>query len=80
MRQDKAETRSRVRINTVLTGEPAMLLENWKRRGIINSYTDGVIQALRAFDLKVTEQDLKRFQLRSLKDIDARARLTKASL
>jgi len=47
-----------------------MLLENWKRRGIINSYTDGVIQALRAFDLKVTEQDLKRFQLRSLKDID----------
>ena len=70
MRRKKEETGPRVRINTVVTGEPAKWLADWKRRGIINSYTDGVIQALRAFDLKVTEQDLKRFQLRSLKDID----------
>lgn len=64
------ETGTRVRINTVVTGEPAMWLEDWKRRGIINSYTDGVVQALREFNVKLTEQDLKRFQLRRLRDFE----------
>jgi len=66
----KAETGPRVRINTVVTGEPARWLEDWKRRGIINSYTDGVIQSLREFNVKLTEQDLKRFQLRRLRDFE----------
>lgn len=60
----------KVRINTVITGEPAMLLEDWKRRGIINNYTDAVVQGIRAFDARVTEQDLKRFQLKRLKNFE----------
>lgn len=70
MRREKAETSPRVRINTVVTGEPARWLLEWKRRGIVKSYTDAVIQALCAFNQKVTEQDLKQVQLRSLRDVE----------
>ena len=49
----------RVRINMVVEGEPAEWLNEWKRRGIITGYTDAVIQSLRAFNEKITEQDLK---------------------
>jgi len=59
-----------VRINTTVTGEPAEWLEEWKRRGLVTSYTDAVIQALRAFKEKVTEQDLKSAQLKNIKNID----------
>jgi len=66
----QAEIGPRVRINTVVTGEPAKWLFEWKRRGIISSYTDGVIQSLRAFNQKVTEEDLKQVQLRSLRGVE----------
>lgn len=55
--------RPRVRINTVIVGEPARWLIEWKRRGIVTSYTDAVIQAFRALHEKITEQDLKVMQL-----------------
>jgi len=58
----------RVRINTVITGEPAKWLTEWKRRGLITSYTDGVIQALKAYNEKITEQDLKLIQLKNFKN------------
>lgn len=51
-------------------GEPASWLEEWKRRGLITSYTDAVIQALRAFKEKITEQDLKIVQLRNMKNFE----------
>lgn len=54
---------ARIRINTVITGEPAKWLDEWKRRGLVNSYTDAIIQAIRAFNEKVIEQDLKSAQL-----------------
>jgi hypothetical protein len=44
-------------------GEPAAWLNEWKKRGLVTSYTDAVIQALRALNEKVTEQDLKSAQL-----------------
>jgi len=69
-RREKSETHPRVRINTVVTGEPARWLKEWKRRGIINSYTGAVIQALRTFNQKVTEQDLKQVHLRSLRNVE----------
>jgi len=53
----------RVRINTVIVGEPARWLIEWKRRGIVTSYTDALIQAFRALHEKITEQDLKAMQL-----------------
>ena len=56
----------KIRINTVIMGEPAALLNEWTRRGLVTSYTDAIIQALRVFNEKVTEQDLKSAQLRNI--------------
>ena len=38
-----------------IEGEPAAWLNEWKKMGLITSYTDAVIQALRALHEKVTE-------------------------
>jgi hypothetical protein len=51
-------------------GEPALWLNEWKNRGLITSYTDAVIQALRVLRDKVTEQDLKSAQLGNINRIE----------
>jgi len=51
----------------MVEGEPAAWLNEWKRRGLITSYTDAVVQALRALNEKVTEQDLKSVQLGNMR-------------
>jgi len=56
--------------NTIIVGEPAKWLDDWKRRGFITSYTDAVIQALRALNAKLTEQDLKSAQLGNMRKIE----------
>jgi len=48
-------------------GEPAAWLNDWKKRGLVTSYTDAVIQALRVLNEKVTEQDLKSAQLGNIR-------------
>lgn len=53
----------------LIDGEPAEFLTELRRRGLITSYTDGVIQAIRLFKEKVTEQDLKLVQLMNMKNI-----------
>ncbi len=58
----------KVRINTIIQGDPAEWLLEWKRRGLVSNYTDAVIQALRAFHEKVNEQDLKTTQLQNLRE------------
>lgn len=70
MREKKVETGISVRINTVVTGELAKSLVEWKNRGIIKSYTDGVLQGLRAFGQKLIEQDLMLAKLRSLQSLE----------
>lgn len=60
----------KIRINTTVTGEPARWLSEWKRRGLVTSYTDAVIQALRFFNDKITEQDLKSAQLENIKQAE----------
>jgi hypothetical protein len=60
----------KVRINTVVIGEPAKWLNEWKRRGLVTSYTDAIIQALRTFNEKLTEQDLKSAQLGNMQRIE----------
>lgn len=60
----------RIRINTVVIGEPARWLNEWKRRGLVTSYTDAIIQALRTFNEKVIEQDLKSAQLGNIQRYD----------
>jgi hypothetical protein len=59
--------KARVRINMTVEGEPAAWLNEWKRRGLVTSYTDAVIQALRTLNEKVTEQDLKSAQLGNMR-------------
>jgi len=61
---------SKIRINTVVIGEPAKWLIEWKRRGLVTSYTDAIIQALRTFNEKLTEQDLKSAQLGNIQRIE----------
>ena len=61
---------TKIRINTTIEGEPAKWLIDWKRRGLVTSYTDAVIQALRAFNEKITEQDLKFSQLGNIKQTE----------
>ncbi|MCW4010021.1 MAG: hypothetical protein NWF05_05320 [Candidatus Bathyarchaeota archaeon] len=65
----KRSNESKIRINTVVIGEPAEWLNEWKRRGLVTSYTDAIIQALRVFNEKLTEQDLKAAQLGNLQNI-----------
>ncbi len=70
----KARTRTKgrvhIRINMSVEGEPAAWLNEWKRRGLVTSYTDAIIQALRALNEKVTEQDLKSAQLGNIKQTE----------
>ncbi|MCW4002631.1 MAG: hypothetical protein NWE95_01790 [Candidatus Bathyarchaeota archaeon] len=63
----KEQTKARIRINMIVEGEPATWLNEWKHRGLISSYTDAVIQALRVLNDKVTEQDLRTAQLGNIK-------------
>ena len=59
-----------IRINMKVEGESAEFLIELKRRGIITSYTDAVIQALRLYSEKIVEQDLKLIQLKNMKNLD----------
>lgn len=64
---DSAE--AKIRINTVVIGEPAKWLNDWKKRGLVTSYADAIIQALRFFNEKITDQDLKSAQLENVQRI-----------
>lgn len=56
-----------IRINMKVEGEPAEWLAEWKRRGLVTSYTDAVVQALRAYNEKILEQDLRTVQLQNFR-------------
>lgn len=60
----------KIRINTSITGEPAKWLCEWKRRGLVTSNTDAVIQAFRIFQERITEHDLKSIQVENLRKIE----------
>ena len=70
MKRAIEEGQQKIRINTIVTGEPAKWLNEWKRRGLVTSYTDAIIQALRTFNERITEQDLKSAQLGNIKQTD----------
>ena len=48
-----------VRINTVISGEPALWLQDWKERGLVRSNSEAVRQAFRALQDKILENDLR---------------------
>ena len=66
----KATDDPKIRINTIVMGEPAIWLNEWKRRGLVTSYTDAIIQALRVFNERLTEQDIKSAQLGNMQRIE----------
>lgn len=68
--KNKESSEKRIRINMLVEGEPAIWLNGWKRRGLVTSYTDAIIQALRVFNERLTEQDLKSAQLDNIKRIE----------
>ena len=63
----KKEPARRVRINTCISGEPAEILLQLKRRGLVTSNTDAVIQALLALHEKILDRDLRLARLKTLK-------------
>lgn len=67
MKFGEEENDQRIRINTIINGEPAKWLSEWKQRGLITSYTDGIVQALKIYNEKQLEQDLKSAQLANLR-------------
>ena len=60
----------KIRINTSISGEPAEILLELKRRGIVTSNTDAVIQALYAFHEKILDRDLRLARLKTLKEAE----------
>ncbi len=56
----------RLRVNLCLSGEPAKWYRDWRTRGLVESVKDAVLMSFQALQEKVTEQDLKRAQLRTL--------------
>ena len=61
---------SKIRLNMIITGSVANWLKSWKKRGIITSYTDAVLQGLRSFHKEITENELKSVQLQRLKEME----------
>lgn len=60
----------RVWVNFPLSGEIAEVYLQLKERGIVHSTRDALAQGLRCLQERVTEQDLKRAQLRASKRLE----------
>ena len=55
-----------VRVNITLHGEPAQWLLQWKRRGLVKSNRDAVVQAFRAMHEGIIRKDLDEARLKTL--------------
>lgn len=64
----KTSNGQKIRINTSISEQPAQILLELKRRGLVTSNTDAVIQGLLALYEKVVARDLKVAQLKTLKE------------
>jgi hypothetical protein len=59
------------RLNTSIRGEPARIVEELKRRGIVRSNTDAFVQGVYALYKNVVERDLALARLRTLSAHDS---------
>ena len=57
---------AKIRLNTVISGEPAEWLLEWKRRGLVLSNTDAVILAFRKLHRQIVEDDLKNAERKTI--------------
>jgi hypothetical protein len=55
----------KVWVNFVLTGEPARIIRDAKKRGIAKSTRDAVVQALIALNDRMLERELRGAQVRA---------------
>jgi hypothetical protein len=60
----------KVRVNCEITGEPAEIFVELKRRGIIHSARDAVVQGLMSLHEKVLQRDLQMAQLKASKRLN----------
>lgn len=63
MDRKSVRTLTSVRINCVITGEPAQWLVEWKQRGLVKSNSDAVRAAFRVLQERILEQDLQQKKL-----------------
>jgi len=63
----------KVRVNTVLSGEPAIILLELKARGLVLSNTDALVQGLLALRDKVLKRDLEVARLRTIEQTIGRS-------
>ena len=55
-----------VRLNTAIRGEPAQIVLDLKRRGIVRSNTEAFVQGVYALQKIIVERDLALAKLRTL--------------
>mgnify|MGYP006910668156 CR=1 FL=1 len=68
MRARQRQDGESVRVNITLTGDAARWLREWRRRGLVTSCRDAVVQAFHVMHDKIVEQDLKEARLKTLRD------------
>ena len=59
-----------IRINCSVDGEAAKILLNLKKRGIVKSNREAVVQGLISLQEKVLERDLRLARLKTLKEVE----------
>jgi hypothetical protein len=67
--QIAGKSQARIRINTEIEGEPAKILLELKKRGIVSDNTDAVNQGLLVLYDRTLRRDLARLQLQRLKEV-----------
>jgi hypothetical protein len=60
---------TRIRINTEIEGEPAKILLELKKRGLVSDNIDAVNQGLLVLYDRTLKRDLARLQLQRLKEV-----------
>jgi hypothetical protein len=59
-----------IRINCNINGEAAQILLNLKRRGIVKSNREAVVQGLISLHKEVLKRDLQLARLKTLKEVE----------
>lgn len=66
-KDETSNPRESIRINLTLRGEPAKWLKEWKRRGLVKSNSDAVVQSFILYNEKQQKIDLERARLDRLR-------------
>jgi len=59
------EKQKQIRINTIITGDPATWLLSWKKRGLVRSNSDAIRQAFAVYNEIIVDRDRRAQQIAS---------------